>query len=202
MDTINYVDMSKSRYTTQFDNDKAFDAIVQTLVEYKMRVQQRLIDFADIILDIDKSTGANLDLIGSIVGQSRILVDYYSKNYFGFEGNPKAEPYDQGVWYSLFSDSGGDSRVLTDEEYRRAIKARIISNNTNCSRKDYIDILTLLMGNTNFRISVPSHGNIEITLAEGTELDYVQYFLSRVENLDSLIPKPLGFRIIVKVGVI
>lgn len=146
MENIDYVALSKSRYTDQFDYDPAFNAIVQTLIEYKMRVQGLYINFADTILDIDKSTGKNLDLIGSIVGQERVLVDYYANPFFGFEGNPKAEPFDKGMWYSLFSDSGGDSRILSDEEYRRVIKARIIRNKTNCTRKDFTEIMYLLLG--------------------------------------------------------
>lgn len=145
MEILDYVALSKSRYTGQFSEDKVFNAIVQTLVEYKMKVQKTYKDFAEVILNIDKSTGKNLDLIGSIVGQDRILIDYFTSKYFGFEGNPKAEPFDVGMWYSIFSGKGGESRILTDEEYRRVIKARIIRNRTNCTRRDFIAILDLLM---------------------------------------------------------
>lgn len=170
MDTIDYVALSKSRYTDQFDYDPTFNAIVQTLIEYKMRVQGLYINFANTILDIEKSTGKNLDLIGSIVGQERILVDYYAKPFFGFDGNPKAEPFDKGLWYSLFSDSGGDSRVLTDEEYRRVIKARIIRNKTNCTRKDFADIMYLLLGfNSQLPRNYITDSNIEksVDLSKG-----------------------------------
>ena len=210
MDSIDYVALSKSRYTDQFDHDLTFDAIVQTLIDYKMRVQKLYLNFANTILDIDKSTGKNLDLIGSIVGQDRILVDYYANPFFGFEGNPKAEPFDKGMWFSLFSDSGGDSRVLDDVEYRRVIKARIIRNRTSCTRKDFVNILLLLLGYDPdssdpippnlFSIESPSHGNINLTLPSGFSNDFITYFLSRTEDLDSLIPKPLGYKLNVNIG--
>lgn len=177
MENIDYVALSKSRYTDQFDYDPTFNAIVQTLIEYKMRVQGLYINFADTILDIDKSTGKNLDLIGSIVGQERVLVDYYANPFFGFDGNPKAEPFDKGLWYSLFSDSGGDSRILSDEEYRRVIKARIIRNKTNCTRKDFTDIMYLLLGHSSEvprNYVVNSHeekvGNPEYILYQNSKL--------------------------------
>lgn len=200
MDKIDYTALSRSRYTDQFKDDPVFDALVQTLIEYKSNVQNLYADFALKILDIDKSTGKNLDLIGSIIGQSRNLVDYYAKPYFGFEGNPRAEPYDKGLWYSLFNNDGGDSRVLTDEEYRRVLKARIIRNRTNCTREDFVQILSLLIGGTNFVLSVPKHGNITLRLPSGFSNDFVLYFLSRTDEADSLIPKPLGYRMNVIIG--
>lgn len=201
MELIDYRALARSRYTDQFQEDPVYDAIIQTIVEYQMKVQQLYLDFADTILDIDKSTGLNLDLIGSIVGQERNLVDYYAKPFFGFKGNPKAEPYDKGMWYSLFSSSGGDSRTLTDEEYRRVLRARIIRNNTNCNRKDFVDILTLLIGNSNFKLNVPVHGQIDLELPAGFDNDFVLYFLSRTGEMDSIIPKGMGVKLNVSIGV-
>lgn len=195
MELIDYVARSKTRYTNQFVEDPVYDALVQTIIEYLMKVQQTYLDFADIILDIDKSTGKNLDLIGSIVGQERNLVDYYSKAYFGFLGNPKAEPFDEGEWYSLFSTSGGDTRTLTDAEYRKVIRARIIRNKTNCSRGDLVKILDILTDKADYKIEYPSHGETNIILPSDFDVDFVLYFLSRTDEDDSLIPKPLGFKL-------
>ena len=200
MEILDYENMTKSRYTDQFDNDKVFDAVVQTMVDYKMKVQGLYLGFAETILDLDKSTGKNLDLIGRIVGQKRVLFDYYTNKFFGFEGNPKSEPFDEGMWFSLFSDSGGDSRILSDEEYRKTIKARIKRNNTNCTRGDFIEVLYLLIGNMDFEIDIPSHGNIDLTLPIDFDNDFVIYFLSRVDEMDSIIPKPLGYKLNVKIG--
>lgn len=151
MDKIDYASLAKSRYTNLFAKDKVFDAIIQTLVEYKMKTQDLYINFAKTILDIDKSTGNNLDLIGSIVGQPRVLVDFSIDKYFGFLGNPRAEPFDKGMWYSTFSTKGSDSRTLSDEEYRRIIKARIIRNRTNCNREDFMRILDLILDTDSFK---------------------------------------------------
>lgn len=145
MDKIDYASLAKSRYTSQFEKDKVYDAIIQTIIEYKLKTQDLYINFAETILDIDKSTGRNLDLIGNIVGQPRILVDFSIEKYFGFLGNPRAEPYDKGLWYDMYSSKGADSRVLNDAEYRRIIKARIIRNKTNCNREDFMKILDLIL---------------------------------------------------------
>lgn len=207
MELIDYVAMSKSRYTSQFDEDPVFDAIVQTIIEYKMKVQQTYIDFADSILDIEKSTGRNLDLIGRIVGQDRVLVDYFTKPYFGFEGNPKAEPYDVGLWYSMFGTTGGDSRTLTDDEFRRVIKARIIRNKTNCNRQDFGKVMDLLLNidrdnpkpdDVFYKVSYSGHGNIILELKD-FEDGVATHYLSKLEDVDNIIPVPLGYRLIVKI---
>lgn len=200
IEPMDYVSLAKSRYTSQFKDDSVFDALVQTLIEFKMKSQEFYIDFADKVLSIEKAKGKNLDLIGSIVGQSRVLIDYYTKPYFGFYGNPQAEPLDVGLWYSISGGTGGDSRTLSDEEYRRIIKARIIANSTYCSRADFIAIIKLITDNADFKLEVLSHGNILLTLPNEYMQHMVAYFLGRVEDLDSLIPKPLGFRLSVVFG--
>ncbi|AJK27154.1 structural protein [Acinetobacter phage vB_AbaM_phiAbaA1] len=181
MDKIDYAALARSRYTSQFENDKVYDAIIQTIIEYKLKTQDLYINFAETLLDIDKSTGRNLDLIGSIVGQPRVLVDFSIDKYFGFLGNPRAEPYDKGLWYSTFSAKGADSRVLSDEEYRRIIKARIIRNKTNCSRSDFMKILELILnidttkkytnilGNSNFTTPLVL-GNSTATVTRGVTM--------------------------------
>ncbi|CAL1777522.1 structural protein [Acinetobacter phage vB_AbaM_KissB] len=181
MDKIDYAALARSRYTSQFENDKVYDAIIQTIIEYKLKTQDLYINFAETLLDIDKSTGRNLDLIGSIVGQPRVLVDFSIDKYFGFLGNPRAEPYDKGLWYSTFSAKGADSRVLSDEEYKRIIKARIIRNKTNCSRGDFMKILELILnidttkqytnilGNSNFTTPLVL-GNSTATVTRGVTM--------------------------------
>lgn len=196
MDIIDYKARAKTRYTDLF-NTAVFDAIVQTLMEHKQNRQVEYKQIADLMFDIDAVTGRNLDQIGKLIGQSRELVDFIDRPYFGFEGARFAEAFDVGEWYSIYKHSLGGLRVLSDSEYRRLIKARIIKNHTNCSRNDFLKILNLLSGNELSTVEVLAHGVIKITVVDD-DSGMASYFLSKWREQQSLMPVPLGYRISVQ----
>ena len=92
----NYKATARSRLTDRHRSDETFLAILDTLVEIKSQRQQQYLDIADTFLDIDKSEGKNLDLIGKLIGEERTLVNFIDRAYFGFAGARLVEPYDFG----------------------------------------------------------------------------------------------------------
>ena len=193
MEIIDYHEIAKSRMTDRFRNDPAFVAIVETLIDLKMIRQQEYINFAETFLDIDKSSGKNLDIIGVLLGQPRDLANFINEPYFGFEGARLAEGYDVGKWYSMYQNKLGTLRTLTDVEYRRVLKARVIKNNSNSSREDLVRVINLLTDNTSAIVDEPSHGVITVSLTD--DLGIASYFLSKYKQDNNLIPVPLGFRL-------
>ena len=135
--------------------------------------------------DIDKAHGSWLDIIGAIVGQPRLLIDIITHPYFGFEGHPQAEPFDKGLFYCL-ADLLAGNRVLTDEEYRILIKAKIMTNNHVGTVQNTIDIFEAVFG-------------VECTVTDLT-FDYTvfidkqlqQWEINLIENTGTL-PKVKGF---------
>lgn len=193
MELIDYQALAKSRMTDRHLNDLVFVAIVETLVDLAMLRQQEYINMAETFLDIDKSTGKNLDLIGNLIGQPRELANFINEPYFGFEGARLAEGYDVGKWYSLYQGKLGTLRILNDVEYRRVLKARVIKNNSNSSRDDFVKVLNLLTGNELSVVDEVRHGVVNVRLTDETGI--ASYFLSKYKQDNNLIPLPLGFRL-------
>lgn len=79
------------------------------------------------ILSIDDASGYALDLIGRHVGVSRVLPKAIEKQFFGWLEDESALPFDVGEFYRL-GDSLTESVVLSDDDYRFFIKAKIAKN--------------------------------------------------------------------------
>ena len=194
MQEQDYKTIARSRLTDRHRSDEPFLAILDTLIELKEERQKEYLALADTFLDIDKSTGKNLDVIGRLIGEERTLVNFIDRSYFGFLGARLSEAYDVGYWYSLYRNKYGTLRILTDEEYRRVLKARVVKNSSNSNRDSFLEILNIL-SNNNFSVITESLDNSAI-LVEIEDYDgLVSYYLSKYKSDRNLIPIPMGRRI-------
>ena len=194
MEEQDYKTIARSRLTDRHRSDDTFLAILDTLIDIKEVRQQEYITLADTLLDIDKSTGKNLDLIGKLIGEERTLVNFIDRAYFGFLGARLAEAYDFGYWYSLYKNEYGTLRTLTDEEYRRVLKARVVKNSSDNNRNSFLEVLNILSNNES---SLVTEGLNNTAISVEVE-DYdglVSYYLSKYKNDRNLIPVPLGRRL-------
>lgn len=192
---IDYQEIAKERYTYLFDDDP-FDALVQTILEQRVDRQCQYMNIRKNILDIDKSEGSALDLIGDFVGQPRSLINFINDPYFGFLGARKAQSFNVGKWYTLNAAQRGTVKTLSDEQYRRVLKARIIKNDTKNTRKDLVDVLMLLGGSeTKINLYTTRHGVIQVGVTHDADPDgLISYFLSKYMDNDSILPRQLGYR--------
>lgn len=194
MEEVDYKTIARSRLTDRHRSDEAFLAILDTLIEHKEERQREYLAISDTLLDIDKSTGKNLDLIGKLIGEERTLVNFIDRVYFGFLGARLAEAYDFGYWYSLYKNKYGTLRTLTDEEYRRVLKARVVKNSSDNNRNSFLEVLNILSNNQS---SIVTEGLDNTAISVEVE-DYdglVSYYLSKYKNDRNLIPVPLGRRL-------
>ena len=189
-----YKTTARSRLTDRHRSDETFLAILDTLVEIKSQRQKQYLDIADTFLDIDKSEGKNLDLIGKLIGEERTLVNFIDRSYFGFLGARLSESYDIGYWYSLYKNKYGTLRTLTDEEYRRVLKARVVKNSSDNNRNSLIEVLNIL-SNNNKSLVTESYDNTAIKVEVEDYDGLVSYYLSKYKNNKNLIPIPLGRRL-------
>ncbi len=194
MQEQDYKTMARSRLTDRHRSDEPFLAILDTLIELKEERQKEYLALAETFLDIDKSTGKNLDVIGRLIGEERTLVNFIDRSYFGFLGARLSEAYDVGYWYSLYRNKYGTLRTLTDGEYRRVLKARVVKNSSDNNRESFLEILNIL-SNNNFSVITESLDNSAI-LVEIEDYDgLVSYYLSKYKSDRNLIPVPMGRRI-------
>lgn len=194
MQEQDYKTIARSRLTDRHRGDEAFLAILDTAIELKESRQRELLGIAEDFFDIDKSNGSNLDLIGKLIGEERTLVNFIDREYFGFLGARLSEAYDIGYWYSLYRNKYGTLRTLSDEEYRRVLKARIIKNSSDNGRTSFLKVLNTLLGNEQ-AVVVEHENNTAIEVRIKDEDGLASYYLSKYKSDRNLIPVPLGRRI-------
>lgn len=201
MQEQDYKTIAHSRLTDRHRNDDVFLAILDTLIELKEDRQKQYLSLGINLLDIDDSTGKNLDLIGKLIGEERSLVNFIDRSYFGFLGARLAESYDVGYWYSLYRNRYGTLRTLTDDEYRRVLKARIIKNSSDSGRNSLLEVVNILTGNESSRISEnTNNSSIDLEVLDTDGL--ASYYLSQYKNDKNLIPVPLGRRLSITQGTV
>jgi hypothetical protein len=94
------------------------------------------------LVDVDASTGVQLDVIGALVGQPRRLTGALVNAFFGFLpvgggeyqlALPMGDDNIEGLGGQMYDEDTSvlsSSSLLNDVDYRKAIKARIVYNNT------------------------------------------------------------------------
>lgn len=193
---------ARGRVTEQLKEADVFDRYLQTLL-VDGDIQDTLQDLMQ-MRSIETATGAQLDIIGEIVGQPRELISTDMFDYFAFDGYPAAGSYgsleganDGGVYYSLGDPLTGNT-FLTDEQYRLFIKAKISKNTTRATPDKILDFISFVFGAT--VNNVVAEGVGEFTILVGKELSGFERALlsyrTRRDGHDSyFVPKPAGVRV-------
>lgn len=199
----NYLAEARERVTEQLKGKPVFDKYLQTMIlggdlqdTLKSLMTER---------SIDTAVGAQLDIIGSIVGQPRELISTDLFDYFAFEGYPAAGAYGDldntgvggGYYYGLGEPLSGNT-VLNDEQYRLFIKAKIAKNTTRATPDEMLEFISFVFGAT--INNVISEGTAEYTIMVGKELSRFEralftYKTSKGGYESYFVPKPTGVRI-------
>lgn len=190
-----YLELSRSRYTEQFKDKPVFDAYIKIFIDEITELRDVLKDIKT-LRDIDTATGVQLDVIGEIVGQPRVLVDFTLFPYFGFEGSLEGQTfgtyYDSaigGFWKSI-ADKEGEDFTVDDDTYRFLIRARIAANIANSTPQGVMDAVNFILGRTDTEIE--ETGDAHVTIKYGGTLTALQdYFLRGLSSIGSIIPLPI-----------
>lgn len=204
-----YLSVARGHVTQQFmlseDGSGAivFDKYIQLLLGGKIELQEV---FRQLMQErsIDTATGAQLDIIGDIVGQPRELIDTVLLTYFAYLGYPEAESYGDlnnpslGGFYRGLNDPVAGNTVLNDDQYRLFIKAKIIKNTTNATPNQLLDFISFVFSSTQNQII--EEGDAAYTLLIGKQLSSFEKillnYISYSEGYPSrFVPKPIGVRV-------
>lgn len=200
---LTYVDYEKqvvSNSSELLKHSPIAVAFLESIAQYLNQQQKDLIWMCENILNLEEATGWQLDLIGQVVGQERLLASFDTGVYFGFKGSYQSDTFGDlndssvgGYWYNGNNFNVGTAKLLNDEQYKRVLKARIIKNNTrSCCFNDLIEVINLLVDNTNAVVWSNQHGLIQAKTTDDEGL--LSYFLSRKNNKDNILPIPLGVK--------
>ena len=185
--------------TTQFEDKDVFNRYLKLL---KTESQTLLGVYRDLMQkrDIDTATGAQLDIIGDIVGQKRTVAGADIFPFFGFVGNVASnsfgtlfKPTVGGYWYSLGQEIGKDV-TLSDDLYRKIIKAKIIKNNSSGRKEDYVRFGAFVL---NAKINFQDDGGGKSTVLVGRRMTQFEkalmaYVFDGLDYRFTYTPKPLG----------
>lgn len=176
IELIDHKALAISRLATQFRESVNLIAYIQALLTEADNIESVIQDLCA-RYNIDTSSGVNLDIIGAIVGQSREFVDAEIFDYFFLEDidSPGGGPANAKGFGDLNNPSAGGRfiglgestiglRLLTDTEYRKYIRARIIRNNTDCTIESLIEafkflfnddtLVTIVEGSTSYTVTI------------------------------------------------
>jgi hypothetical protein len=152
VEAIDFASLALSRLTQQYKSADKFVQLVQGLVDLVQTEIDDPLENLITLYDIDIAEGDILDIIGEIVGQPRVIVDYDLLEFFGYDGALNAGTYGDannpnvGARYlSSVEDVGGD-KTLSDEEYRVFIRARILRNYSASTPEEIISAAKLILG--------------------------------------------------------
>jgi hypothetical protein len=200
MRNIDYIEDYHELKPSVTRNSPVLDSLNESILTVCLKQQEELLWLADNILNIDVALGYHLDFIGGLVGQPRLLSDFNTEPYFGFSGSYQSKTFGSsldpevgGYWNSRSHFNTATSRVLTDDEYRRIIKARTVYNKSNCTANELVEVINLIVDNKRTTVQMLKQGLIQVKTDDKTGI--LAYFIDRVNLDDNILPVAAGVRI-------
>jgi hypothetical protein len=207
-DEQDYLAVARSRITEQFKDKVVIDKLLQLLIFAQMELQKVYKDLMQ-LRSLDTANGEQLNIIGRIVGQDRVLLNSDLYRFFGFQGAIKAgsmgtlsDPTVGSIFYSLGQPMGGNLE-LDDETYRLFIRAKILKNITASTSEDFIKSVNLIFGNSSVIAIEDStfeqSGNVMVLFnrkLSDFERSLLLYADSSSGYESGLIPKTIGVNVI------
>lgn len=186
-----FLAVARERVTTQFKDKPIFDKFLQLLLSIQ-EVQQETLRGLYQLRSIDTAVGAQLDIIGDIVGQTRTLSQADLMPFFGFSEDNSAETYgslysdEGGVWYSIGQPVGGNV-VLSDENYRLFIKSKILKNRTASTPEEFLAFCDYIFGPDAVEVI---EGDAEVSVYFQKQLTNFETYLLYFKDRTQLYPQP------------
>lgn len=149
---LDFLGVARGRVTDVFKGKEVFDKYLDVMLHNNIEILGLLKSIKQ-TLNVDNARGANLDLIGKIVGQPRIISDITTIIFFAFEGYTFGTGYggigdlgDTGNYKDLYSSEEPEKVLLSDKEYRLFIKVRMAKNNMAATPKGLLDLARIITG--------------------------------------------------------
>src|SRR5690554_6930138 len=179
-----------------------FDRYLQTLIDGYDDILNCLADLAQ-MRSLDTASGAQLDVIGEIVGQPRELIEADLFSYFGFQGALNAASFGEigspvgGMFYNLGDNLGGNIS-LNDDQYRMFIRAKIFKNSFTSTPEEFITAVNQIFQTDSTYISVDEKGHAVVFFRReltAFERVLINYTFTGDDYPVRLLPKTIGVRL-------
>lgn len=197
-----YLERVRSLVTFQFENSVVFDKYLQLMSIEVTELQKVYKDLLE-LRSIDTAIGKQLDIIGKIVGQDRLLVNVNLFEFFGFEGNFHSGSFgdlDMPSVGSIFYSEGDPMTgniLLEDDLYRIFIKARIAKNVTRATPEDMMHFANFIFSTEGSSVDDEGGGTFRLSIGRPltkNEVGLIKYINKTAHYESSLFPKPIGVK--------
>ncbi len=164
----------------------------KAIAEINMK-SQFWIDFMDDCLrfidmwNIDTAEKYSLDVLGRIFGVSRSSVSLTEKEYLTYYEKTGGLGWGRGRWYRS-GEAFRETILLTDQEFRFLIKARIWKLYQNPSLDYLTDALQALTGDDAY---IVDNGDMTMKVYYGNTIALDSFIKFAIENLD-ILPRPVA----------
>ena len=188
---IEHRDLAESRMASEFSGSINLIGYIRALITESDNLEQV---FQDLLYkrSIDTAFGVQLDILGSLIGQSRELIDADLVGYFSYQGVVEGlgfgdlnDPSVGGRYISLNEPTSG-TRVLSDDEYRVFLRARTIKNSTRSTVNEILDMIVFVLDAEKV-VMIEGHTSYSIAIGKVLSVGEKGFI-----NGTDLIPKTLG----------
>lgn len=139
--------------------------------------------------DIDKAQKYSLDVLGRIFNVSRNSVSMQEKDYLTYYEQTGGKGWGEGRWY-IKGEAFQETVVLSDEEYRFLIKARIWKLYQDASLDYLTDALQALTGEDAY---IVDNYDMTMKIYYSQHVQDDSFIKFAIENLD-ILPRPVGVK--------
>ncbi len=198
---VDYYAEAKTRYTDAFKDKPVFDKYLRLMLNGFLPIQEATKQLMQ-LRSLDVATGKNLDIIGDIVGQERILVNTGLYIYFGMNEDAAAGSLgtvtDSSKGYPLYSvtnESTSDYRYIDDATYRLFIRSKILKNVSGVSPEEIIEFFNFLFQTEQTLLEEQYPAKCIIRIGRDLsfqEEQFLAYSVLTEGYADRLFPKPVG----------
>jgi len=172
---------------SQYGNSPILKAFIQSFDDC-IAPDADIDNFYSYVWDVDTAQGFGLDILGRIVGVTRVLNVQPTSTYLGFEeGQSLAaadyQSFNHGIFYTGPATS---SQVLSDSAFRVLILVKALSNISDGSVYSYNKLLRILFNQKVYCVEI---GPLQVQYVFETPLQ--PYEVAILAN-NNVIPRPAG----------
>lgn len=195
-----YIEEARDLITDQFKDKPVFNKFLDLLLSPNMEVQEV---FRQLMQErsLDTAIGAQLDLLGELVGQPRTLINADLLTFFGFLGEITADSYGDlndpsvgSIWWDAEQPTRGNI-TLSDDLYRLLIKAKIAKNVTRATPEDLMRFANFVFSTHSSTVIEEGGASFRIMIGRlltRQEVGLLRWINETAYYNSKLLPKPIG----------
>ena len=174
--------------TSQYQNSTKFMSWLEANLGYLDVLFDSFYNNGTDVFDIDVAVGDQLDVLGVIIGRSRIVdFDLNYSFYLLQEGGDRILLEGSPSFLQLEDSIDSHTSILQDEDYRILLKAKIVRNNWKGRVQDLYDIFSILF--PDIGIVIKDNQDMSMTIGLfGDMSDVTRELITR----GYVVPKPMG----------